>query len=236
MKTQITCLSFAAFLFASCDKSQSKAKPDDTSSRNPRMETGAAAPTNTEEPAPAQRDSSADNTRRPIDPPLSHPVTAEIIRPAGTGPDDHAWKSFTPEQKIEKFNSSGIARTPKNISDKILANVSKDTPPQDQFNIITQQAASWHRINYFKENHSMPDHLKAALLEKLVAKHGDSWIDMLPELDEQIAASIRVGEFRLNGIPGLSPDETHELMIKAIEDHGCDYKTILSIAEQAARK
>ena len=237
MKTKITCLSLAAFVFASCDKSPSKAKPDDTSSKDPRMETGAAAPTITEKPAPAPRDSPADNTRRPIDPPLSHPVTAEIIRPAGTAPDDHAWESLTPEQRIEKFNSSGIARMPKAISTKILADASNSAPPQEQLNIITQQAVAWHRINHFmEESHSMPEHMKKALFEKLIAKHSDAWVNMLPELEEQIAASIRVDEFRSKGIPGLTPDETHELMIKAIEDHGCDYKTILSIAEQAAKK
>ena len=235
MKTQITSLSLAVFVFASCEKSPSKAKPDDTSSKNPRIETGAAAPTITEKPA--HRDSSADNTRMPIDPPLSHPVTAEVIRPAGTAPDDRAWESLTPEQRIEKFNSNGIARIPKAISTKILADASNSVPPQEQLDIITQQAVAWHRINHFmEESYSMPEHMKKALFEKLVAKHGDAWVNMLPELEGQIAASIRVDEFRSKGIPGLTPDETHELMIKAIEDHGCDYKTILSIAEQAAKK
>lgn len=237
MKTLLTCLSLAAFVFASCDKIQRKVNPDDTASKNPRAETGAAVSTITEKPAPAQGDSPADNTRRPIDPPLSHPVTAEIIRPAGIAPDDPSWESLSPEQRIEKFTSSGITRMPKVISAKILADASKSASPRDQFNIITQQAAAWHRINHFMEDsHSMPEHMKTALFAKLVAKHGDEWANMLLDLEEQIATSVRVDEFRLNGIPGLTPDETHELMIKAIEDYGSDYKKILSVAEQAARK
>ncbi len=59
---------------------------------------------------------------------------------------------------------------------------------------------------------------------------------MVPELDEQIAASARVMEFRLKGIPGLSPDESQDLIIEAIEKHGPDYKAILSVIDQSAGK
>jgi hypothetical protein len=59
---------------------------------------------------------------------------------------------------------------------------------------------------------------------------------MVPELDEQVAASVRVMEIRLNGIPGMSPDESQDLLIKALETHGPDYKTILSIAGQSPGK
>jgi hypothetical protein len=78
--------------------------------------------------------------------------------------------------------------------------------------------------------------MRTALLEKLSMKHGESWKDMVPELDEQVAASARVMELRLKGIPGMSPDESQDLIIHALEKHGSDYKAILSIAEQSAGK
>ncbi len=237
MKTQLACLSVAAIVFASCDKSQTKANPDDTSSKKPQMEARADAPTSTEKPAPARPDSLAAKTRTPIAPPLSHPVMAESIRPAGTARDDPSWKSLTPESRIQIFQSSGIARMPKDISDKILADASKAGAPEDQVNIVTQQAAAWHHINQFTENTSgMPDHMKKSLLERLATKHGNSWMNMVPELEEQVAASIQVDQLRSKGIPGLSPDESQDLFIKAIEKYGADYKTILSVAEQSARK
>ena len=58
----------------------------------------------------------------------------------------------------------------------------------------------------------MPDHMKLVLLEKLSKKHGESWMDMVPEVDEQLAASAKVMELRLNGIPGMSPDESQDLL------------------------
>jgi hypothetical protein len=59
---------------------------------------------------------------------------------------------------------------------------------------------------------------------------------MVPEIEEQIAASRKVMEFRMKGIPGMSADESHDLMIQAIERYGADYKSILSIAEKSAKK
>ena len=138
---------------------------------------------------------------------------------------------------IEKFTSSGIARIPKDVSDKIIADATKTGASEDQVNIITQQAAAWHHINKFKEDATdIPDHMRMALLEKLATKHGDSWINMVPELDEQVAASAKVMELRLKGIPGMSPDESQDLIIKAIEKYGSDYKAILTVAEQSAKK
>ncbi len=237
MKAKLTCLSLAVFAFASCDKSETTAKPDDTSSKKPQTETRADAPTIAEKPAPTRSDLPDINTGNTIDPPIIHPATAEMIRPAGTAPEDTSWETLTAEQRIEKFTSSGITRMPKNISDKILVDASKAGAPEDQVNIITQLAAAWHHINQFKEDAvGIPDHMRMTLLERLAAKHGDSWMDMVPDLDEQVAASVRVDEFRSNGIPGLSPDESQDIIIKAIEKYGPDYKTILSIAEQSAKK
>lgn len=234
MKIQLACLSLATLVFAACDKNGTKANPDETSSMEPQVKTRADRPSIAEQPAPTQRDAPVANT---IDPPLSHPVTAEMIRPAGTAPNDASWETLTAEQRVGKFNSSGIARMPKDISDKILADASKVGTPEDQVNIITQQAAAWHHINKFKEDAvGMPDHMRMALLENLSKKHGDSWINMVPELDEQVAASVRVMELRLNGIPGMSADESQDLIIKAIEKHGPDYKAILSVANQSAKR
>lgn len=238
MKTQLVCLSITAIALASCDNSQSKATPDDKSTQKPRMETRTETPAMAEKPAPAASDASATNTRNTIPPPLSHTFGAESIRPAGPARDDGPWESLTPEQKIEKFRSSGIARMPKDISDKILANASKVGAPRDQVNRITQEAVAWHRINSFRENSSdrMPDHMKSALLEKLGEKHGHSWLEMVPELEEQVAANIRVDNLRTNGIPGLSRDESEDIIIQAIEKFGPDYKAILSFAEQSAKE
>jgi hypothetical protein len=236
MQNKLTCLSLAALVFASCDKSGTKAAPDESSSKKPQLENRTHAPTIAEKTAPAQHDAPDANIRKPIDPPISHPVDASMIRPAGTVPED-AWDTLTAEQMIGKFNSSGIARMPKDISDKILADASSAASPEDQVHYITRQAAAWHRINEFKEGvNGMPDHMRMALLERLSMKHGDSWLNMVPELDEQIAASAKVMELRLNGIPGMSPDESQDLLIKALEQYGPDYKTILSIANQSASK
>ena len=236
MQNKLACLSLAALGFASCDKSGTKAVPDDTTSGKPQVENRADAATAAEKTAPAQRDAPDTIIRKPIDPPLSHPVDASMIRPAGTAPGD-AWDSLTAEQMIGKFNASGIARIPKDISDKILSDATSAGNPEVQVQIITQQAAAWHHINEFKEGvNDIPEHMRLALLERLATKHGDSWINMVPELDEQVAASAKVMELRLNGIPGMSPDESQDLLIKALEKYGSDYKTILSIAEQSARK
>jgi hypothetical protein len=234
MQTKLACLSLAAFIFASCDKSENKAKPDDTSTIKPRTETRADAPTIAEKIAPVWPDSPAPKT---IDPPLRYPVDASMIRPAGTAPDDASWDALTAEQKISKFTSSGIARMPKDISGKVIADATKTGAPEDQINIITRQAAAWHHINKFKEDAiGIPDHMRTALLEKLATKHGESWIDMVPELDEQVAASIKVSELRGKGIPGLSADESQDIFIHAIEKYGPDYKAILSAAEQSIKK
>lgn len=238
MQNKLTCLSLAALVFASCDKSETKTKPDDSSSKKPQVENRTAAPTIAEKTKLALPESPSLNTiPNIIDPPLSHPVDASMIRPAGSGPDDGSWETLTAEQMIEKFNASGIARVPKEISDKILADASIAETADLQFNIITQQAAAWHHVNKFKEDAvGIPDHMRMALLDRLATKHGDSWINMLPELDEQVAASVKVMDLRLNGIPGLSPDESQDLIIKAIEKYGPDYKAILSVAEQSAKK
>ena len=237
MKAKLACLSLAACAFASCEKSETKANPDDTSSRKPRMENRAEAPTIAEKPAPARRDAPEANTSRAIDPPISHPVDASMIRPTGTASDDTSWPSLTAEQKIEKFNSSGITRIPKDVSDPILADATNVGSAEDQVRFITEQAAAWHHINGFRESiHAIPDHMKMALLERLSKKHGSSWKDMAPELDEQIAASVKVDALRSEGIPGMSPDESQDFLIKAIEKYGPDYKAILAAANQNANK
>lgn len=237
METKLVCLSLAAFVFASCDKSTTKAKPDDTSSNKPRVENRAHAPTIAEKTAPARRDSPAAETQNTIDPPLSHPVTAEMIRPAGSGPDDGSWQTLTAEQRVGKFNSSGIARISKNVSDKILSDATSAGNPEDQLNFITQQAAAWHHITKFqKDATGIPEHMRMALVERLFEKHGDSWKDMVPELNEQVDASARVSELRWKGIPGMSPEESQDLILNLLERHGPDYKTILSIAEQNSKK
>jgi hypothetical protein len=231
MKIKLTCLSLSVFLFSSCDKSGTAGKPESTSSNKPQIENRAEAPTTAEKPAAVA------NPRITNDPPLSHPVTVEMIRAAGTTADDGSWESLTAEQRIEKFKSSGIAHLPKYVSDKILGDATKADNPEDQVNFIYQQAAAWHHINEFKESiNDIPDHMKVTLLERLSKKHGASWKDVTTELDEQVAASVRVMELRLNGIPGMSPDESQDLIISALEKHGPDYKTILTIADQSAKK
>jgi hypothetical protein len=236
VQNKLTCLSLAALVFTACDKSGTKTTPDDSTPKKPEVENRTEAPTITDKPAPAPRDAPDANIRKPIDPPISHPADTSVIRPAGTAPGD-AWDSLTAEQMIGKFNSSGIARMPKDISAKILADAASAGTPEDQIQIITQQAAAWHHINKFKEDVTgLPDHMRMMLLERLSTKHGDSWMNMVPELDEQVAASAKVDELRSNGIPGMSPDESQDLFIKAIEKYGPDYKAILSFANQSAKK
>jgi hypothetical protein len=237
MKSKLACLSLAAFACAACDKSETKAKPEHTSSRQPGVETRADAPTIAEQTAPAPSDAPDAGVRIPTDPPLAHPVSPAMIRPAGTTPDDTSWETLTAEQKVGKLTSNGIARMPKDISDKILADATKTGAPEDQLNLITRQAAAWHHINRFREDSlGIPDHMRMALLDKLATKHGDSWMNMVPELDEQVSASAKVSELRDKGIPGLSPDESQELIINAIDKYGADYKAILAVAEQSAKK
>jgi hypothetical protein len=237
MKAELASLSLAAFLFVSCDKSGTKANPDETSSKIPQQANPAGAPTAAEKAAHTQRDLPGTGIRSAIASPLSHPFSAEMIRTAGTAPEDGAWQALTIEQKIEKFNSSGIAHIPKDVSDKILNDATRAPNPEDQILFITQQAAAWHHLNEFKESiNDIPEHMKQTLLERLSKKHGGSWKDMATELDEQVDASVRVMELRLNGIPGMSPDASQDLLIKALEKHGPDYKTILSIADQEAGK
>lgn len=237
MKVKVACLSLTVIAIASCDKSRDKANPDDTSSKGPQIENRAGAPTIAEKPAPGRSEARDASTRNAIDPPISHPVDASMIRPAGTALEDGAWGALTIEQRIEKFNSSGIAHVPKDVSDKILSDSTSAPNSEDQLLFITQQAAAWHHINEFKEAiNDIPDHMKLSLLERLSKKQGDSWKDMATELDEQVAASVRVMELRLNGIPGMLPDESQDLFINALEKYGPDYKIILSIADQNARK
>jgi hypothetical protein len=173
MKPNFACLSLVAFAFTSCDKSETKPKPDDASSQKPRMETRAEAPAITRKIAPARRESSPAGINQTIDQPLSHPVDASMIRPAGTAPDDASWDTLTAGQKIEKFTSSGIARMPRYASDMILADATKAGEAENQVLFITEQSAAWHHINAFKESDTgMPDHMKMALLERLSRKHG----------------------------------------------------------------
>jgi hypothetical protein len=234
MQMKPTSLALAACLLASCGKTQTKDKADGTSSQEPRIETRAEAPRTAENPPPARSESAGDGG---IVPPAKYPDDATMIRPVGTTPDDASWEALTPEQKIEKFKSNGIARMPRHVSEPILAEATRAAAPEDQFHIITEQSTAWHKINGFMEDiGGIPDHMKTALLERLSKKHGSSWKDMIPELDEQLAASVKVDELRMKGIPGMSEDESHELFIKAIEKYGPDYKAILATANQSAKK
>ena len=159
-----------------------------------------------------------------------------MIRPAGISPDDGSWETLTAGQMLETFNSNGIARIPGYVSDQILADATSAGTPEDQVRFITEQSAAWHRINGFKEStDGIPEHMKMALIESLSRKHGNSWKDMIPDLDEQVAASVKVDELRSKGIPGMTPDESQDLIIEALEKYGPDYKRILSIANQSAR-
>lgn len=237
MKPNFACLSLAAFVFASCDKNETKPKPDDTASKKPRMENRANAPTIAEKLAPARHDSPAAYTSKTIDRPLSHPVDATMIRPVHTAPDDASWETLTAEQRIEKFTSSGIDRVPEDISDKILSDATSAGSPEDQLKLIIQQAAAWHHINELEEDPAgIPNHMKMALLESLSRKHGESWMDMVTELDEQVAASNKVNKLRAQGIPGMSPDESQDFIIIALGKYGPDYKAILSVIDQSTRK
>jgi hypothetical protein len=237
MKAKLTCLSLAAFAFASCDKSGEKANSGNIPSKKPQQEHRANAPTIAEKTAPARPHTPRANTSRAIDPPVSHPVEASMIRPTGTAPDDAAWESLTAEQKLEQFRSRGITRVPKYVSEQILADASSAGTPEDQVRFITEQSAAWHHINKFRESDSaIPEHMKMMLLERISGKHGNSWKDMIPELDEQVAAGAKVDELRANGIPGMTPDESQDFLIHALEKYGPDYKTILSIVQQDAGK
>lgn len=189
-----------------------------------------------EKTAPARHDASDANTANALVPSARHPVDASMIRPVGTAPEDASWETLTAEQMFETFNSNGIARIPSYVSDQILADATSAGPSEDQVRFITEQSAAWHRINGFKESiNGIPEHMKKALIENLSRKHGNSWKDMIPELDEQVAASVKVDELRLIGIPGMTPDESQDFLIHALEKHGPDYKRILSIANQSAR-
>jgi hypothetical protein len=160
-----------------------------------------------------------------------------MIRPAGIVAGDASWETLTVEQMIEKFNSNGIARMPKHLSDTLVANAASAGAPEVQLQFITQQAAAWHQINEFKEGvNDIPEHMKSSMIEKLSTKYGNSWMDMVPEIEEQMAASRKVMEFRLKGIPGMSADDSQQFLINALEKYGTDYKTILSIAEQKVKK
>ena len=120
MQDKLTCLSLAALVFASCDKSGTKTDPDDSSSKKPQVENRTEAQTIAEKTAPARRDSPTPNTiPNIIEPPLSQPVDASMIRPAGTAVDDASWETLTAEERIGKFNSSGIARMPKDVSEPV---------------------------------------------------------------------------------------------------------------------
>jgi len=159
-----------------------------------------------------------------------------MIRPAGTAPDDGSWETLTAEQMLEKFNSNGITNIPRYVSEQILADATSAGTPEDQVRFITEQSAAWHHINGFKEStDGIPEHMKMALLENLSRKHVNSWKDMIPELDEQVAASDKVAELRSKGIPGMTPDESQDFFIHALEKYGPDYKRILSAANQSAR-
>lgn len=215
MKPGFACLSFAAFALVSCDKSREQTQPAGTSTPpKTQVETKAAVPKITPPTAPAQNAS-----------------------PQGGAPAKQASEPLTAEQTIATYKSNGIPGIPRHISDKILADAAKTESYDDQLNIITQQTAAWRHINTFSESDGpIPEHMRRMLLERLYSKHGDSWINMVPELDEQIAASAKVDQLRANGIPGLSEDESQELIISAMVKYGPDYKAIVAFAEQAAKK
>lgn len=229
MPNKLICLSLAAIVFTSCDKKETTPNPDNTSPQKPQAETRAYAPKTLENPAPAPSDSSA--------PKPGNPPDAATIQSAGTAASNDSPEAVTAEQTIAKYKASGIPGLPQHVTEKILANAAMTESYDDQLNIIAQQTSAWRRINTFREGeHPIPEHMRMMLIERLAKKHGDSWINMIPELDEQIAASAKVDELRAKGIPGLSSDESHEIIIKAMEKYGPDYKAILSVANQSAKK
>lgn len=226
MEIKLAYLSLAAFMFASCDKSGNNSDSDSTPSNKSQIENRADAPANP--PKPAHETS---------DPTTGHPADPATTRPAETAPANGPSDPLTAEQTIAKYKSDGIPGIPRQVSDKILADAAKTESNDDQLNIITRQTTAWRHINTFRENDGpIPEHMRRMLLERLETKHGDSWIDIVPELDEQIAANVKVDQLRANGIPGMSEDESQNLIIDAIGKYGPDYKAILSVAEQAAKK
>ena len=218
MKVKHACLLLVACLSASCDKSKTTAKAGSISSNTNQVESRDEVPTNRETPAQGA-------------------ITPSADIPTGTARADASSAPPTPEQMIANFKSDGIAGIPKDVADTILAKSSSAATPEEQVRFITEQSAAWQHIEQFKDStNGMPDHMRRMLIERLSTKHGDSWKNMANELDEQVAASTKVSELRLKGIPGMTPEETNDLIIGAMEQHGPDYKTILSIAEQSIRK
>jgi hypothetical protein len=218
MQIKFTILALAACLFASCDKGGKTTESDSPSSKKPQVENRTSAPTNKEKTAQAANDPTSGN-------------------PADTAPAAASSAPPTPEQMIARFKSDGIAGVPKDVADTIIEKATRDKTPEEQVRFITEQSAAWQHINRFTESiNNIPDHMKRMLLERLSTKHGDSWKDMAIELDEQVAASAKVDELRAKGISGMTPDESQDFIIQALEKHGPDYKTIVSIADQSAGK
>lgn len=218
-------ITFSACLVTSCEKSETKTKSADTPAKPARIESTANASKSRDTPAtPAATNAIA---------PISHPVDASMIRPAGTAPDAATWESLTAEEKVRQFTTNGIASIPASISEKIIQDIPPDGTSEDRLRYIAAESAGWHHVNEFKDGSSeIPEHMKAAMIDKLYQKHPKSWTSMASVIDEQTAAAAKVAEYRWKGIPGMSADESQDFIIDAMSKYTADYKTILSVIEK----
>lgn len=237
MKIQIAFISVAALALLSCDKNKPKTGSADSTTEAARGENRVAPPAIAREHSVSRQGPALSGSRDTTGHPIIRQDEDPRILPEGTAPQDEGWEKLTAKEQIEMFNSKGIAGMPQQVSRKILADASQAESPEAQLGIINQQSAAWRHIHSFSENDTMiPEHMRRMLLEKLEDKHGESWINMASELDEQIAASAQVDKLRANGIPGMSADASEDLIIRAMERYGADYKAILSAAEQAGNQ
>lgn len=222
MKTHFTYLSMLALMLTACDQSSEDTGADNNESSSAEVEQNEAA----------AADAKIDN-RSDADAPPARPQVAPRV---GDSQVD-ALANLTDQEKLEVYTSKGIPGIPQEVSDKIVSEAIKAASTGDQVQIIAEQANAWRRIEHFREKEEdLPDHRKRELLFRLYKKHGESWKEAAVELDRQLIAHEEVMKYRLDGIPGLSDDESFDVIMQAIERHSPDYEKILAIAKASAQE
>ena len=205
----------AAFALVACDK----AADDSESRKSPKSDSRIA------EARTSDRTGGAEDRQEPVAPAGGSATPHEQSEPP-RGP-----------QGVSSNPSDGIEGLPKEVADQILAEAASASSPDEKARIITEQSNAWRRVDQFRrQNQEAPDPRKLELLETMGSKHGTAWQDMATELDAQANAYDKVMEYRSNGIPGHTEEESFAIIMEALEKHSPDYGKVLTMVDERAKE
>lgn len=185
------------------------------------------------------RDESSESDRKSTAPRLEKEAVKGDDKPKDQSPSepDSLPEGLTSEEKMEYFKSNGISGVRDDVSGIILSNAVKIASSDDQLQYIAEQAAAWRKIDQFQhQRKDISEQHRNHLLGYLESKHDDSWKEMAVELERQVAAFEKLQDYRMEGIPNRTSDESYIILLEAFENYAPNYEKALFFAENYGKK